>query len=77
VKKLNEKQAQQLVNLIGGIVVVDRNNTVRWFALSHKSELRIQEDVGGWFCVHTFSHKLPILIESDRPWTEQIWEGKE
>ena len=66
-KKLTEAQAQVLANDWNVFIAVDKDGNVLWFT--------DEPGIGlvSWYIQNGFSEMLPIIIDSTRPWTEQIW----
>lgn len=63
-KTITEAEAQQLANLLGMPVTQDRNGCRAWVTPTRCGISRWKGD---------FYREIPIRIDSDRPWTEQIW----
>lgn len=73
-KKITEAQAQELANLLGCFIVVDKCREVNVFKIEPKAGKNrwygFQRPFERW---PDTDYQLPILIDSTRPWTEQIW----
>ena len=71
-KVLSEQQAQDLANLMGCFICCDLDGTV--CAFTSKPRCDYDAEQMNWYPVDYECSTLPVHIESDKQWYEQIWE---
>jgi len=71
-KTLTEDQAQELANLINCFIATDADETVCAFMEMPCKDF--DSNQMNWYPVDFEICTLPIKIESNKPWYDQIWE---